>query len=534
MKRYLPLILIAICIVTNFVEAQTTEFTYQGKLNEGSTAATGDYNFEFRLFSVNTGGTVISTIQRLGVPVSSGVFTVKLDFGANFDGQPRWLEIAIKPAGDPGGFQQLLPRQPVTSAPYSVRSLNASTADTATNATNATTATNATQLGGVAANQYVLTGDPRLSDARNPLPGNASYIQNRTSQQSLTNFNISGDGTAGGTLKGDVVNAVTQYNIGGNGVLSTAGTNNVFVGHGTGTNNNTGTGNSFLGQDAGTVNAAGSFNTFVGRWAGFSNTGADSNTFVGFGAGKATTTAGGNAFFGANAGNANTTGSNNTIIGANADFFGGGNFTFATAIGAGAVVSLSNEITLGRANGSDSVDIPGQVLIGGQVTASGGIVIFSGTLQLGTLGAAGNTAICLNASDRVGTCSSSLRYKTNLAPYRSGLNILNRLRPITFDWKDGGMHDLGLGAEDVEKIDPLLVTYNKQGQVEGVKYDRIGVVLVNAVKEQQAEIERQKQQIQRQDEKIVEQGRQIGEQQRQLEDLKKLVCLSNPQADVCK
>ena len=60
---------------------------------------------------------------------------------------------------------------------------------------------------------------------------------------------------------------------------------------------------------------------------------------------------------------------------------------------------------------------------------------------------------------------------------------------VRFDWKDGGMHDLGLGAEDVAAIEPLLVTYNAKGEVEGVKYDRIGVVLVNAVKEQQARIE---------------------------------------------
>ena len=422
-------VLIMIVVFSVGVYSQTTEFTYQGKLNDGSIAATGDYNFEFRLFSVNTGGTVISTIQRLGVPVSSGVFTVKLDFGANFDGQPRWLEIAIKPAGDPGGFQQLLPRQPVTSAPYSVRSLNASTADTATNATNAT---NANQLGGIAAGQYVLTGDARLSDARDPLPGSASYIQNRPIQQASTNFNISGDGTAGGTLSGNVlfgnvVNTATQFNIGGSRVLSTGGTNNVFVGPGTGTNNNTGTGNSFFGQDAGNVNAAGSQNTFVGRWAGFSNTGADSNTFVGFGAGKSTT-AGSNAFFGANAGNANTTGSSNTIIGANADV-NSGNLTHATAIGAGALAVNSNEITLGRASGSDRVVIAGPLNINGQVTASD--VNLIGFLFLGSLAPAGSEHLCRNNNALVATCSSSLRYKTNLAPYSSGLNILNRLRPIT-------------------------------------------------------------------------------------------------------
>jgi hypothetical protein len=39
---------------------------------------------------------------------------------------------------------------------------------------------------------------------------------------------------------------------------------------------------------------------------------------------------------------------------------------------------------------------------------------------------------------------------------------------LTFNWRDGEKADLGLGAEDVDKVEPLLVTYNKAGQVEGV------------------------------------------------------------------
>jgi len=52
--------------------AQTTEFTYQGSLSIGSPPAptTGTYDFEFRLFSVDTGGSAIGTLQWLNVPVS--------------------------------------------------------------------------------------------------------------------------------------------------------------------------------------------------------------------------------------------------------------------------------------------------------------------------------------------------------------------------------------------------------------------------------------------------------------------------------
>src|SRR5205807_1410681 len=104
---------------------------------------------------------------------------------------------------------------------------SAATADTAS------TATNATQLGGVAAGQYVLTSDSRLSDPRPPTAGSSNYIQNTTTQQASSNFNISGNGTAGGTLSGNILNAASQYNLGGSRVLSNAGTNNFFVGVGT-------------------------------------------------------------------------------------------------------------------------------------------------------------------------------------------------------------------------------------------------------------------------------------------------------------
>jgi hypothetical protein len=134
-----------------------------------------------------------------------------------------------------------------------------------------------------------------------------------------------------------------------------------------------------------------------------------------------------------------------------------------------------------------------------------------GTLTLGLPGVAGNTSMCRNILNQISFCSSSLRYKTNIQPFIGGLSVLNRLRPITFDWKIGGMHDLGFGAEEIAAVEPLLVTRNDKGQVEGVKYDRISAVLVNAVKEQQAEIEVQRQQIARQQTELLLQRQQIQE-----------------------
>ena len=79
----------------------------------------------------------------------------------------------------------------------------------------------------------------------------------------------------------------------------------------------------------------------------------------------------------------------------------------------------------------------------------------------------------------------------------------------------------------VEKVEPLLTTRNSNGEIEGVKYDRVGVVLVNAVNKQQLQIEAQKETIKRRQE-------QIEKQRNELEAIKRLVCLQNANAEICK
>jgi Chaperone of endosialidase len=491
-------------------QSQTTEFTYQGRFNDGGQAATGSYDFEFRLFDAETNGNQIAAQQRPGVQVTGGIFSVKLDFGANFDGQARFLEIAVKPAGSANSFVTLAPRQSFTSTPYAIRSLNAA---------------NAAQLGGVDSGQFVLTTDPRMTNDRNPLPNSANYIQNSTARQTNSNFNVSGNGSLGGTLSANTVDSTTQYNIRGLPILVQTNTGGLMVGVGTsnagnfntllGTSSgsrNTGDFNTFVGQTSGNSNTTGSKNSFFGHESGLNNTIGENNSFFGRSAGTNNTTGGNNTFLGLQAGFGNTTGGNNTVIGSNANV-GSNNLNFATAIGAGSLVFTSNTVALGRSQDS--------VLIQGILTVQGSAL-------------GGNVAVCRNTAGQISSCSSSLRYKTNIASFNSGLNLVSRLRPITFTWKDGGMKDFGLGAEDVAEVEPLLVTYNSKGEVEGVKYDRVAVVLLNAVKEQQVQIEKQNAQIAAQEKQIREQNDQIKQQQAALESLKQIVCQSNAAAKICQ
>ena len=106
---------------------------------------------------------------------------------------------------------------------------------------------------GTGANKYVRSDTPSADGQQ--LKHNA---QNTANQQTSSNFNISGDGTAGGVLSGNVLNAVTQYNIGGQRVLGVQFANqNTFLGAGTGAHQTNGTQNSFFGNSAGLNNSSG-------------------------------------------------------------------------------------------------------------------------------------------------------------------------------------------------------------------------------------------------------------------------------------
>ena len=104
--------------------AQGTAFTYQGRLNDGTNPANGAYDLTFALFSVSNGvGQVGALLTNSATAVSNGLFTAMLDFGANFPGAARWLEIGVRTNGS-GAFVTLSPRQKITATPYAITAGN--------------------------------------------------------------------------------------------------------------------------------------------------------------------------------------------------------------------------------------------------------------------------------------------------------------------------------------------------------------------------------------------------------------------------
>ena len=361
----------AICTVCFAVlaSAQTTSFTYQGSLNVSGQPANGNFDFIFALFAAESGGSQLgSVVVREGVQVVNGDYTVTLDFGSQFPGADRFLEIGARTAGNPAGFTILSPRRRIDSSPYSVRSLSA------------LNAVNATQLNGVAANQYVQTNDARLSDARQPLPGSPNYIQNST-PQSGQSFNVTGSGSIGGSLTANTVAANSEFRIGLQPVLR-AGPFGLSVGLASGPVNGQFVSNSFFGNGAGRNNEAPTYdNTLIGYNAGDSITTGFANTFVGSRTGGAITIGANNTFLGATTGQRLVTGSGNTFIGAASDFLtsdavgtantllgfvtkSASGLNRATAVGSLATVTRSDSIVLGAINGVNSADSDTNVGIG--------------------------------------------------------------------------------------------------------------------------------------------------------------------------
>jgi hypothetical protein len=99
-------------------------FTYQGTLDEGGVPADGEYDLEFTLTD-EIGTVMAGPICMDNVMVVEGVFTVDLDFGAQFYGDARELEIAVRAGGalgdcGLGGYTTLSPRQKLNATPYAL------------------------------------------------------------------------------------------------------------------------------------------------------------------------------------------------------------------------------------------------------------------------------------------------------------------------------------------------------------------------------------------------------------------------------
>ncbi len=213
------------------------------------------------------------------------------------------------------------------------------------------------------------------------------------------------------------------------------------------------------------------------------------NTANGYLAMDANTTGNGNTAIGAGALYNNTTGGNNIAIGLNA------------ALNVLGSTNANNNIHIGsEGNSTDN----GVIWIGTQgtqtVTKIAGI--YNQSIE------SPNFQVCIDATARLGTgnCTgtlSSRRFKEQITDMGDSSNKLFQLRPVTFLYKpeyDDGSHALqyGLIAEEVAKLYPEMVGFDKDGQPNSVKYQALAPMLLNEVQKQNAELLKHNAQLQSQ------------------------------------
>jgi hypothetical protein len=97
--------------------------------------------------------------------------------------------------------------------------------------------------------------------------------------------------------------------------------------------------------------------------------------------------------------------------------------------------------------------------------------------------ASGGTAVVINSSRKLGTVTSSARFKEDIKPMDHASEALFSLKPVSFRYKKeidpAGSSQFGLVAEEVEKVNPDLVVRDKDGKPYTVRYEAVNAMLLN-------------------------------------------------------
>lgn len=147
--------------------------------------------------------------------------------------------------------------------------------------------------------------------------------------------------------------------------------------------------------------------------------------------------------------------------------------------------------------GRGATSIPASVRCAGLPGGPGSVILAAngGNVGIGETGPAHTLEIKVGGTTLADewTVRSSLRLKTNIQPLLGALEKVEQLQGVSYNRKDDGRREIGVVAEEVDKIVPEVVSHDPEtNEVQGVDYSRLTALLIEAVKTQQAEIQRLK------------------------------------------
>jgi hypothetical protein len=294
-----------------------------------------------------------------------------------------------------------------------------------------------------------LTGQLNVESSFRIIRGGLRYLHG------TGNNNFFGSGAGNFTNTGNYNNAMGVFTL----FALTSGLSNTVIGDNSLIRNTSGSANTAIGAATLVQNTNGGANTAVGHFALNQTTGSN-NVGIGDSAGWKTTSGFGNIYIGNSAGTEITTGSNNIYIG-NAGF--------------------NNE--------------SGQIRIGTVAAITSGTVI----VGISGFGSSGGIPVIVNGGGRLGTTTSSARFKEDVRNIDSESDGLMKLRPVAFRYKEshepGRLPQYGLIAEEVAEVYPELVVNDDEGRPFAIRSQLLDPLLLNEVQKQSRRIEAQSAEI---------------------------------------
>lgn len=494
-KKALPFIVAVLFVAATAALADVPQRTsYQGRLTDiGGNPLSGNYDLTFRIYSDSVGGSIVYEEAHVGVPVTDGLFSVLIggkSFITPFDdytfiGKDRFLSIQV------GADPELSPRTRLSTSPYAFR---VSTVDSAS--------------GGTIVGKVKVAGDAFTTGN---LGVGAEFPSAGAVSEASQVLEIA---AATGSVPGGAALSLSDAGVGNTwDMIATSSPGALgFFANSNGllyieSNGDVGMGTPFA--STGALNVASRVLEINAPDIGVSNSGA-ALTLVDGGPGfawdiVATSSSGNNLAIYAN-------GQGRVFVEPDGDVGLGdptpntGKVNVASRvlqIDAPFVAANNSGAALTLTDGSfgSAWDIVA-------TSATGGLAIYGNSTQVmfmepnGEVGIGTATPsvelhvvgdVCYTGS--IGACSDE-RYKTEVQTLSNSLEKVTRLRGVTYRWKQGAFPDqkfdnkahLGFIAQEVESLYPEMVLTDDNGY-KSVDYGRLTPVLVEAIKEQQAQID---------------------------------------------
>ncbi len=437
MKKLLALAIIVVFILAAnpCVGGIPHLINYQGMLTDDvGEPLNGSFDLTFRIFDDSTDGTQKWAETQYGIMVTEGLFGVNLGDSTAIDlpfDEDYWLEIEV------GVYGPLSPRVRIVSVGYAYRAEWADTSVYSFQALNADTAAFA-QVAAVSDSDWTVSGD----DMYSAVSGNVGIGTNDPASK----LNVVGGafwvltsaiGGSGCRIDGNTITGTGVNPPGSNHLHIKPGDNSSHV---------------LLAEDGGNIGIG---TTSPGSKAEIAGDGVLQLAIN------------------------NTSGRNWVMRSDNS-----GRFSLWDWSGANDAYIVSSS----GAPNSFTFEFKGSVGIG--ITTPTEKLDVNGTARLRGIseGGVGTFHVVVDADGKLWREGIANLHRENIRRLGTEPEKVFQLEPVRYDWKTTGVEDTGLIAEDVEKVIPDLVVYDGEGRLNGVRYDRVALYLLEVVKLQQERI----------------------------------------------